>query len=203
LRAVGEVALRDPGDAAALRDTLGSMLEEAQRLNDLVDSLLMLARFENGRVSLRREVLRLDEVVAEVGECLSILATEKQQTVEFIGSPGLVVRTDRVLLRQVVMNVLHNAIRYSPTGSKVTIQCCAQGGQSVIAITDEGPGIAPEHQEKIFERFYRLDPSRSPLAGGAGLGLAIAKISLEQLGGSIEVESSLGRGSCFRISLPN
>lgn len=203
LRSVGEVALRHPGDAEALRDTLGSMLEEAQRLNDLVDSLLLLARFENGRVSLQLETLAPDEVVAEVGECLSILATEKQQVVEFVRSPGLVVRSDRMLLRQVVMNVLHNAIRYSPTGSKVTIRSYPQGNDAVIAISDEGPGIAPEHQEKIFDRFYRLDQSRSQLAGGAGLGLAIAKMSLEQLGGSIEVESSLGRGSCFRISLPN
>ncbi|MFO1452644.1 MAG: ATP-binding protein [Opitutaceae bacterium] len=202
LRAVGEVALRHPGDAAALRETLGSMLEEAQRLNDLVDSLLLLARFESGRLMTMRDAVALDALVAEVCECLGVLATEKQQSVDVIGAPGMVVSTDRVLLRQVVMNVLHNAIRYSPSGSRVTIRCFARGSRSVIAIADEGPGIAPEHQEKIFDRFYRLDPSRSRLAGGAGLGLAIARLTLGQLGGSIEVESALGHGSCFLISLP-
>lgn len=202
LRAVGEVALRNPGDATALRETLGSMLEEAQRLNDLIDSLLLLARFESGRWLLQREAVPLDEVVAEVGECLSVLAAEKRQTVEITHHPDVVVRTDRVLLRQVVMNVLHNAIRYSPAGTKVTISFLARDGHRVIAIADEGPGIAAGHQGKIFDRFYRIDKSRSRSDGGAGLGLAIAKLSIEQLGGNIELESALGKGSRFLISLP-
>ncbi|MDO8942966.1 MAG: ATP-binding protein, partial [Desulfobacterales bacterium] len=200
LRAVGEVALRHPGDAAALRETLGSMLEEAQRLNDLTDSLLLLSRFESGRLLLQREDVHLNEVVAEVSECMGVLAAEKHQTVEIIEHAGMVVSADRVLLRQVVMNVLHNAICHSPPGTKVTIRCFPRDNYSAIEIADEGPGIAPEHQEKIFERFYRIDKSRSRRDGGAGLGLAIAKLSIEQLGGSIELESELGKGSRFLLS---
>ncbi len=202
LRTVGEVALRDPGDAKALRETVGSMLEDAQRLNDLIDSLLLLARVESGRSPLHREAVRLDEVIAEVCEYMGVLAAEKQQAVELVNHPGMVVSADRVLLRHVVMNILHNAICYSPAGTKVSIRCFPRDTHSVIEIADEGPGIAPEHQEKIFERFYRIDKARSRREGGAGLGLAIAKLSIEQLGGSIELASELGKGSRFQIILP-
>jgi heavy metal sensor kinase len=202
LRAIGEVALRNPGDAAALRETLGSMLEEAQRLSDLTDALLLLSRFESGRWILRLEAVELDRMLEDVCECLGVLAAERHQTLEINASVGLVVRADRVLLRQAVMNVLHNAIRHSPPGTRVTIRCFPRGRLAVMEIGDEGPGIAPEQRERIFDRFYRVDPSRSRDDGGAGLGLAIAKRSIEQLGGGIELESELGKGSRFRISMP-
>ncbi|MBL9181861.1 MAG: HAMP domain-containing protein [Verrucomicrobiaceae bacterium] len=202
LRAIGEVALRNPSDAAALRETLGSMLEEAQRLSDLTDALLLLARFESGRWTLRFEAVELDGLVADVCECLGVLAADRHQTLEINAPMGLVVRADRVPLRQAVMNVLHNAIRHSPPGTRVTIRCFPRGRLAVIEIGDEGPGIAPEHRDRIFDRFYRVDPSRSRQDGGAGLGLAIAKLSIEQLGGGIELESELGKGSRFRISMP-
>lgn len=202
LRTVGEVALRDPGDAKALRETVGSMLEEAQRLNDLIDSLLLLARIESGRASPHRETVRLDGVIAEICECMGVLAAEKQQTIELADHPGMIVSANRVLLRHVVMNILHNAIRYSPPGTKVTMRYFPRDTHSIIEIADEGPGIAPEHQEKIFERFYRIDKARSRPDGGAGLGLAIAKLSVEQLGGSIELASEVGKGSRFLIVLP-
>lgn len=202
LRAIGEVALRNPGDASTLRETLGSMLEEAQRLSDLTDALLLLARFESGRWSLHVEAVQLNGVIVDVCECLSVLASEKQQTVEIIEPVGMVACADRVLLRQVMMNVLHNAIRHSPPETRVTIRCFARGRFAVVEIADEGEGIAPEHREKIFDRFYRVDQSRSRQDGGTGLGLAIAKLSIEQLDGSIELESELGRGSRFLISIP-
>lgn len=202
LRAVGEVALRNPGDEQALRQTLGSMLEEAQRLNDLTESLLMLARFESGRLSLQREAFPLNRVISEVSECMGVLAAEKHQSLEILETAGMVVLADRVLLRQVVMNVLHNAICHSPPGTQVTIRCFPRGNDPAIEIADTGPGIAPEHRERIFDRFYRIDKSRSRDDGGAGLGLAIAKLSIEQLGGRIELESELGKGSRFLIIIP-
>lgn len=202
LRAVGEVALRDTGDTKALRETVGSMLEEAQRLNDLIDSMLLLARVESGRSPLRRETVHLDELMAEVCDSVAVLAAEKRQAIRLAGETGVAVSADRVLLRQAAMNILHNAIRYSPAGSKVSVRCCHRDADAVIEITDEGPGIALEHQQKIFERFYRIDKARSRAEGGAGLGLAIAKLSVEQLGGAIELESLVSRGSAFRIVLP-
>lgn len=202
LRAVGEVALREGGDARALRETIGSMLEEAQRLNDLIDTLLLLARAESGRAPLQREAIRVHELMAEVCESVEVLATEKQQSVELNGDPNLVVRADRLLLRHAAMNILHNAIRYSPAGTKVQVRCFLHNGHGVVEIADEGPGIAPEHHQKIFERFYRIDKARTRAEGGAGLGLAIAKLSVEQLGGSIELTSAVGKGSRFQIVLP-
>lgn len=201
LRTVGEVALRDTGDVKALRETVGSMLEEAQRLNDLIDSMLLLARVESGRSPLHREAVRLDEMMAEVCDSVGVLAAEKRQEIKLAGERDVVVSADRLLLRQATMNILHNAIRYGPAGSKVSVQCFRRNADAVIEIADEGPGIAPEYQQKIFERFYRIDKARSRAEGGAGLGLAIAKLSVEQLGGTVELSSELGKGSRFRIVL--
>jgi len=202
LRTVGEVALRETGDAKALRDTVGSMLEEAQRLNDLIDTMLLLARTESGRLPLQLEPVRLAELTAEVCESVEVLATEKKQRIELAGDSGVTVSADRLLLRHAVMNILHNAIRYSPPGTLVRLRCFSQDGQAVIEIADEGPGIAPEHQTKIFERFYRIDKARSRAEGGAGLGLAIAKLSVEQLGGRIALFTEVGKGSRFQVILP-
>lgn len=202
LRAVGEVGLRDAEHAAGLRDTVGSMLEEAQRLNDLIDSLLLLARVESGRSPPHREPVRLAELLAEVRESIEVLALEKRQTIECSSESELVVLADRLLLRQAVINILHNAVRYSPPASRVAMRCFPREHHAVIEIADQGPGIALEHQQKVFERFYRIDKARSRAEGGAGLGLAIAKVSVEQQGGAIELESEVGRGSRFRIVLP-
>jgi heavy metal sensor kinase len=200
---VGEVGLREDIDAKALREIIGSMLEEAQRLNDLIDSLLLLARFDDGRSPLRFEPVDLNELLSELRERLGVLAAEKQQTLKLADRPGLVATTDRTLLRQALANILHNAIRYSPPGTTVSMCCQRRDHTVMVDVADEGPGIAPEHHQKIFERFYRVDKARSRAEGGAGLGLAIAKLFVEQHGGSIELESAVGKGSRFRIVLPS
>jgi heavy metal sensor kinase len=202
LRAVGEVALREAGDGKALRETIGSMLEEAQRLNDLVDSMLLFARVESGHLPLHREAVRVEELTTEVCHSVDVLAAEKQQSVEVASDPDVLVSADPVLLRHAVMNILHNAIRYSPAGTRVVVRCLRRDFHAVVEIADEGPGIAPEFHQKIFERFYRIDKARSRSEGGAGLGLAMAKLFVEQLSGRIELVSEVGKGSCFRILLP-
>lgn len=202
LRSVGEVGLRDADDAAALRETISSMLEEAQRLNDLIDSLLTLARVESGRLPLNLERMRLPELLAEVRESVEVLAAEKQQAIELVAEAGLSATADRLLLRHAVMNLLHNAIRYSPPKGRIVMRCFPRDDRAVIEVADEGPGIAPEYHQKIFERFFRVDKARSRAEGGAGLGLAIAKLYIERQGGSIEVESAPGKGSRFRLVLP-
>lgn len=202
LRAVGEVALREAGDANALREAVGSMLEEAQRLNDLVDSMLLFARVESGRSRVHTEILRVGDLVAAVSESVEVLAAEKGQRIEAFGDPNVRVSADRLLLGRAIMNILHNAVRYSPAGTAVRVQWEQSGDGAVVEIADEGPGIAPEHQEKIFERFYRIDKARSRSEGGTGLGLAIARLSVEQFGGRIALASEPGKGSRFRILLP-
>lgn len=198
---VGEVGLRRSHDPVALSETISSMLEEAQRLRDLTDSLLLLTRMEGDQVQPERTPVRLDKFLSDIRESLNVLAAEKQQTIELLCEPGITVLADPLLLRQAVMNVLHNAVRYSPPGTKVEIRCYCKDNQRLIEVIDEGPGISPQFHQKVFERFFRVDPARSRPEGGAGLGLAIAKHSVERLGGAIELLSDQGHGSVFRILL--
>ena len=202
LRSVGEVALREDRSPDELRETIGSMLEEAQRLNDLADTLLLLARAESGRLPLDSEQLAVDDLVRDACERLEVLAAEKNQCFEIAAGTGATLRADRVLLRQALTNLLHNAIRHGPPDSRIGVATRRRGDEILIEITDQGPGIAPEHREKIFERFYRIDKARSRADGGTGLGLAIAKLFVEQHGGRIELECPAEGGCCFRIVLP-
>jgi heavy metal sensor kinase len=202
LRTVGEVGLREACTEDDLRDTIGSMLEEAQRLGDLIDALLTLARMESGKQELKREPLLVAELLADVQSHLGILAVEKNQTLRVTAEPDLHVSADWVFLRQALVNIVHNAIRYSPDHSCIDLAARRRHSEVVIEITDEGPGIAPEHRAKIFERFFRADKARSRADGAAGLGLAIAKWSVESHAGRIEVESESGQGSTFRVVLP-
>jgi heavy metal sensor kinase len=203
LRAVGEAALRpNGGDTKSLRDALTSMLEEARRLIDLVDALLLLARADTGGLSPSLQRVDLAGLVGEVRETLLVLAEEKGQQIE-ITAENLVVSADRELLRLALLNLLHNAIRYSREGTTICLRVKPREKTALVEVMDQGPGIAPEHQQKIFERFYRVDKARSRASGGAGLGLAIARSAAERQGAHIELESEPCRGSLFRVVIPN
>jgi signal transduction histidine kinase len=203
LRAVGEAALRsDRGDPKSLREALSSMLEETRRLSDLVDALLLLARADTEKLLPSLQPIELAELVGEVRETLLVLAEEKSQRIE-IAAKNLVVRADRELLRLALLNLLHNAIRYSRKGTVICLRVKLREKAALVEVTDQGPGIAAEHHLKIFERFYRVDKGRSRASGGAGLGLSIARWAVERQGGRIELESGLGRGSLFRIVMPD
>ena len=201
LRTVGEVALRRERDADALRNTIGSMLEEAQRLDELIASLLTLARLESDNAALARKRIDLGASVREVGDTMAVLAAEKDQSLEISAPDGIVIEADPVLLRQALLNIVHNAIRHSPRSTRIGLSAAREGNEVSIAISDQGPGIAPEHRARIFDRFYRIDRGRARAQGSHGLGLAIAKWSIERQGGRIEVASAQGGGSTFRILL--
>jgi len=202
LRSVGEAALRsDNGDLKSLREALSSMLEETRRLTDLVDALLLLARADTDVVGISLQKVDLAQLVTEVRDTLHVLAEEKNQRIE-IKANHLTVRSDRELLRLALLNLVHNAIRYAGAGTVIYLQIKSQDKTVRLQVMDEGPGIALEHQKKIFERFYRVDRARSRADGGAGLGLSIARWAIERQGGHIELESELGRGSVFRIVMP-
>jgi heavy metal sensor kinase len=200
LRAVGEAAL-GAGDAKTLREALASMLEETRRLSDLVDALLLLARADAGGVVPCVEPVELASLVGEVRETLLVLAEEKRQRID-LTAPPLALRADRELLRLALMNLVHNAIRYSPEGGAIGLRVGRRASNAVVEVIDQGPGIAAEHQQKVFERFYRVDKARARASGGAGLGLAIARWAVERQGGRIELESQPGQGSLFRLVLP-
>lgn len=202
LRSVGEIALRGDGDAGAMREVIGSMLEEAQRLQVLTDTLLMFARVESGNFPGKPISIDLGMITTEVCDSLEVLASEKRQRIELDLADLVQVAAEPVLLRQAIANLVHNAIRYSPPGSTIRIATRRSHGEAVIEVTDEGPGIGAEHRQMVFERFFRIDKARSRAEGGSGLGLALAKLSVESFGGTIELFSEPGEGCLFRIRLP-
>jgi heavy metal sensor kinase len=203
MRSVGEVALRNTLDAGAYRDVIGSMLEEVDRLTRLVESLLTLTRADSGKIHLARETVDLGALAGNVTDQLRVLADEKQQDLTLRAPIAVHVVGDAGLLRHALMNLIHNAIKYTPNGGTISVDLNAMNsGQAVIEVRDTGPGIPAAHRDRIFDRFYRVDAGRSREEGGVGLGLAIARWAIEANGGLIELVSDGGRGSLFRVLLP-
>jgi heavy metal sensor kinase len=202
MRSVGEVALQRSANAAEYREVIGSMLEEVDQLTRLVENLLTLTRGESGRIPLTSALVDLSDLTATVSEGLHVLAEEKHQSLEVETLSPVRVRCDPASLRQGLINVLHNAIKYTPSGGTVRVVTQhAKSGEAVIEVKDTGPGIPAADRQRIFERFYRVDAGRSREAGGVGLGLAIARWAVEANGGRIEIESEEGHGALFRIIL--
>jgi signal transduction histidine kinase len=200
MRAVSEVALRER-NPAVLHDAVGSMLEEIGRMNQLLDRLLLLTRPGDDAMPMRLEAGPVRKTLLEVSDTLGLLAEDKQQQLRVECPDHLLAVFDPALLRLALMNLVQNAIRYSPPGKTIRMQARAGKDAVLVEVADEGPGIAPEHQQKIFERFYRVDKARSRAEGGVGLGLAIVKWSVERMGGTVELNSETGRGSVFCLRL--
>ena len=200
MRAVGEVALRER-NPAILHDAVGSMLEEISRMNQLIDRLLLLTRSDNSQIPLQMEAGLVRPVLAEVNDALSLVAEEKQLQLQMDCADHLLAVFDPALLRLALMNLTQNAIRYSPAGKPIRLRAFSEPDGVAVEVADEGPGIAQEHQQRIFERFYRVDKARSRTDGGVGLGLAIVKWAVERMGGTVGLISEIGRGSVFRIHL--
>jgi heavy metal sensor kinase len=203
MRSVGEVALRNTLDIDAYRDVIGSMLEEVDRLTRLVESLLTLTRADSGKMQLTLEILDLKALAGNVTDQLRVLADEKQQDLTLQAPIAIHAKADAALLRQALMNLIHNAIKYTANGGAISVELKAtNSGQAIIEVRDTGPGIPAAHRDRIFDRFYRLDASRSREEGGVGLGLAIARWAIEVNGGRIQLASDRGSGSVFQVFLP-
>jgi heavy metal sensor kinase len=202
IRGIGEMGLKVTRTPAEYKEAMGSMLEEVDRLTLLVDTLLRLSHGDAGTVRLSRESVDLGQLTRDVVVSLGILAEERNQALKVDVADGVFVTADRLVLREAITNVVDNAIKYSPKASAIVIRIRANGQRAVLEVVDEGPGIAAEHRERIFDRFFRLDAGRSRDSGGTGLGLAIAKWAVEVNGGQIAVESGAAGGSVFRIVLP-
>jgi heavy metal sensor kinase len=202
VRGIGEAAVAGRRSPREYEEAIGSMLEEIDRMSSLVDTLLRLSHGDAGTIRLSREPLDLGRLARDVAASLAVLAEERDQKVIVDAPAAVTVAADRLVLREAVTNVLDNAIKYGPEGSTVTVRLERIGDDGLLAIADEGPGVAPEHRERIFHRFFRADDARSRDRGGAGLGLAIARWAVEVHGGRITVHDRPGGGAEFRILLP-
>jgi len=185
-----------------LSDRAGSALEEVDRLAKIVDALFAISRLDSGEAQQERTRFDLAPLAASTTEQMSLLAEDKGVSVACNVEGNVSVEGDRARIKQVVVNLLDNAIKYTPSGGTINLHVRACDGNAIIEVADTGIGIPAAALPHIFERFFRVDKARSRDAGGAGLGLAIVKSICAAHGGRVEVESSEGRGSRFKVELP-
>ena len=196
-----DVALADPrADPEDLRHTITVVKRASDRMARLVDDLLALARRQEP--ILEHEPVDLGAAVAEASDDFVVPAAARNIVLDRAIAPGVVVTGDRDALKRAVANLLENAVRLAPQGSRIRLATGSEGDQAWIAVADEGPGIAPEDQPHVFDRFWRADKGRSRADGGTGLGLAIVRQIAEGHGGQVRLRSKVGVGSSFVIWLP-
>jgi len=201
LRAQVQWASAEERSEAEMREALMAMERELERTAKMVDELLLIARGENQQLALARAPFDLKGVVEEVKEITEAMATGRELEVRSTATESAWAVGDADRTRHILLNLASNAVRYTPSGS-VTFSLRKNGDVVGASVRDTGPGIAPEHVERIFDRFFRIDQSRSRELGGTGLGLAIARLFAELQGGHITVETVPGAGSTFTVWLP-
>ena len=201
LRAQVQWAATEGRSDTEVRESLVAMERELDRTTKMIDDLLLIARGENRELPLARARFDLSAVAVEVKEITEAMAVGR--TIEVRAGPAapLWALGDADRTRHILLNLASNAVRYTPAGH-VSFELRSHGGRVGVSVRDTGPGIAPEHRERIFDRFYRIDQSRSRALGGAGLGLAIARLLATLQDGSISLESVPGEGSAFTLWLP-
>jgi two-component system OmpR family sensor kinase len=203
MRGEVELALRNPKESEEYRRVLVSNLEEVLRLSAIIDNLLVLSKSDISQHEISfTEDVDLHELVEELYEDMEIIADKKQIEINILKKESLSLHGDRLKLRQLLLNIVDNAIKYTPDCGHVSLSLEQDDGYAKIIVKDSGIGISKEEQPKIFDRFYRVDKARTREHGGSGLGLSIAKLIAEQHNGRIEVESDLNQGSTFSVYLP-
>jgi heavy metal sensor kinase len=197
-----ELALRRPRAPEDYRLVLESNLEEIDRLTRIVDELLFLSRADLGEVKMASLPVRLDELIRDVHKQASVLGQEHGAQVSLGTLAPATVLGDELRLRELLLNLVDNAVKYSRPGGRVEIVLAAEGGAARLSVSDQGIGIAPDAQARIFDRFYRTNEARAHAKQGTGLGLSICKWIAETHKGRIEVESRPREGSRFTVVLP-
>src|SRR6266568_4689820 len=205
LRAGVERAITTPNLPQETLATLEETLQEIKRMTELLESLLTLARADEGRADLHREAVDIREIIEEAGETGELLAEHAGVAIEIHLPPEpVVVPVDRSRIRQLALNLIENAVKYTPRGGQVSVELGSHDGRVVFSVADTGIGIAPGDLPHVFDRFWRADSARTRTSerAGTGLGLAICKWIAEAHGGTIEVQSRPGRGTTFTVGLP-
>lgn len=202
LRGEVEVSLGKPRTPDQYREVLGSCLEETVRLSRLIDSLLFLARAENPRMQITREPRQLAPELQILREFYEVAASERQIDLRVQAGDDVVAEIDRTLFQRAVGNLIENALMHSDQNGTITVSARIESGFAVVRVADLGHGIPSEDVQHIFDRFYRVDRSRSVSTGGLGLGMAIVKSIVEIHGGAIALESTLGKGTTVTLRFP-
>ncbi|HKQ80376.1 MAG TPA: heavy metal sensor histidine kinase [Blastocatellia bacterium] len=202
IRGEADVALSQDREPDEYRETLAIIQDEARLLSGMVEDMLALARADAGKRRLRKEEFYFNDLIEECVHSARALASNKNLSLNFEPSDDAVFRGDEDLLRRMVVNLLDNAIKYTPDGGSVSVKLWREEGRIKLRVTDNGIGIPAEAAARVFERFYRVDKARSRAEGGSGLGLPIVKWIAEAHQGSVSLESAPERGSSFIVSLP-
>lgn len=204
LRGELETLLQQTDGEPELQERIGSVLEEVDRLAKIVENLFALSRLDAGEAQAESVRFDLGQLAANTAEQMSLLAEDKEVTLQCLAPRAVTVEGDRARLKQVVVNLLDNAVKYTPSGGAVTLSVVAAPGlgKAVLEVTDTGMGIPAGALPHVFERFFRVDKARSRELGGAGIGLSIVKAICTAHGGQVEVASEEGRGARFRVLLP-
>ncbi|MGP8080659.1 MAG: sensor histidine kinase [Dehalococcoidales bacterium] len=184
------------------RKSLETISQESSYMSSVIGKLLFLARSDAGKEQLNFEDVDLKELITGLSTNIEALALDKGIKFTVDAQENLIVNGDKVKLRQLFINILENAVRYTPADGKISVSLVEKDSNAVVSIADTGIGIPPEHLPHIFERFYRVDKARARADGGVGLGLAIARYIAESHHGKIEVASEVGKGTTFTISIP-
>ncbi len=205
IKGFAETLAGEEVDAEHARRFTRIIARQAEQLGTLVDDLLELTRLEydGERTPLERRAVEVAPLLDGAMEQCAAEANQKDIRIRAACPPGLRADLHPVLFQRAVANLVDNAVKYSPGHSAVELAAEAVGTDLLVRVSDQGPGIAPEHQERIFERFYRVDKSRSRKLGGTGLGLSIVRHVAHAHGGAVTVESEPGRGSTFRLRVPS
>lgn len=202
VRGLVEVALSTRRPPEERDKLLAASLDECQRLSRLIDNLLFLARAENPQTQISRQIIDIAQELAKVQEFYDAAGGDAGIVIGLDAKVGIQAEVDRLLIQRAIGNLIENAIAHTPSGGTVRLSAEQRDGYIRIGVADSGCGIPPEQSPLIFERFHRVDPSRSKDTGGLGLGLAIVKSIASLHGGTVEVSSQVGIGSCFTLRLP-
>jgi signal transduction histidine kinase len=200
LRASAELALAGPADIGRYREALADCVEEADRVLVMLTTLMDITEAESGAMPLKREPVALADIVSRAVDLYRDTADAKGVTLAASADDGARASVDRTRLEQVAANLLDNAIKYTPAGGRVEVSARREGGRAVLRVSDTGRGIPADEQPRIWDRLFRGDQSRAER--GLGLGLSLVKAVVEAHGGAVGVDSQLGRGSTFTVSLP-
>ncbi|MDT5262992.1 MAG: two-component system, OmpR family, sensor kinase, partial [Acidobacteriota bacterium] len=197
-----EVSLSNSGTVSDYRQSLSIIRDQAKRSARIVSDMLALARADAGEQNWRMEELYLNDLVEESCQGAQSLAALKGIRFTYEAGEDVMFKGNEELLRRMIVNLIDNAIRYTPAGGSVSVKFLCEESCARLVVSDTGIGIPPESIERVFDRFYRVEDSRTRASGGSGLGLSIVKLAAEAHRGSVNLVSEANNGSTFTVSLP-